>query len=146
MDWRQQTWFVLLMTFVLSWSSVSIANAQSIHTIGLSTNTAVLSQTQQHGHNAHAVQPVPCHEMPTSTHMAPQTASCHTMDHALQSHQQGCLDCHTLHCHHVNVVLDTQVPTLQRPLYLPLLQQLNAQYLVQDLTGYWQEILRPPKA
>ena len=143
---RQQTWFVLLMAFVLSWSSVSIANAKSMH---MPKSQVVTPTSMQHDRPYSAKAPVPCHKMPTSSEPARSTdtlATCHAMDFSKTSHQQGCVDCHAVHCQAMNFMLETQIPSLKTQCNQPLVQQFNGQYAAQDLAGYWQEILRPPKA
>ena len=126
---HQQVWFVLLMAFVLSWSTVSIANAQSKHSLKLHHVDVDTAQ----GHTASTA--VSCHDVSESSSVN---------KHVTPSHEQGCLDCHAMHCQNLNVMLETDTMTIHPP-YVPILKQFNGQYLSQDQNGYWQEILRPPK-
>lgn len=124
---RKYAWFVFLMTLVIGWSGVSIA------------------QTPMQ-HDLHTM---PCHSEKMTDHsvhvQADDQTICHqTMTQSLHSHGEHCKDC-TVPCQIVNLALQQAVPDLESS-FIPISSQFSSIYQAQHLAGYWQEILRPPKA
>lgn len=125
---RKYAWFVFLMTLVIGWSGVSIA------------------QTPMQ-HDLHTM---PCHSEKMTDHSVHVQANdqtvCHqTMTQSLHSHGEHCKDCNPVHCQIVNLALQQAIPDLESQ-FVPILSQFSSIYQAQHLAGYWQEILRPPKA
>lgn len=125
---RKYAWFVFLMTLVIGWSGVSIA------------------QTPMQ-HDLHTM---PCHSEKMTDHSVhvqadDQTVCYQTMTQSLHSQGEHCKDCNPVHCQIVNLALQQAVPDLESS-FIPISSQFSSIYQVQHLAGYWQEILRPPKA
>jgi len=131
-------WFVFLMILFIGGSNVAIAAVHAIHTEQSTVTT----------------QDMPCHKMQMKSdqhhqiQMAHQDMTSMTKCHDQQvPNQQHCEDCnHPSHCQTVSFTLDQNIPELsalsvfERPIHL-----ITA-YQARHLAGYWQEILRPPKA
>lgn len=131
-------WFVFLMIFFIGGSNVAIAAVHAIHTEQSTVTT----------------QDMPCHKMQMKSdqhhqiQMAHQDMTSMTKCHDQKvPNQQHCEDCnHPSHCQTVSFTLDQNIPELsalsvfERPIHL-----ITA-YQARHLAGYWQEILRPPKA
>ncbi len=58
---------------------------------------------------------------------------------------EHCQDCNPVHCQMVNLALQQAVPDIESS-SIPIPSQFSSIYQAQHLAGYWQEILRPPKA
>ncbi|QER40445.1 hypothetical protein F2A31_12330 [Acinetobacter suaedae] len=131
----KQVWFVFLMIFFIGGSSVAVAAAEVFHS----------------DHNSSTVQTMPCHdlEMIDQYHHLQQSdmsnlLKCH--DGKMQS-EQHCQDCnHPSHCQSVNFALDQQLLDLSILVSVELSIDKKTDYQARHLAGYWQEILRPPKA
>ncbi|WP_131262943.1 hypothetical protein [Acinetobacter sp. ANC 4910] len=79
-----------------------------------------------------------------NVHMDAQKNHCES---SLQSSAvKQCADCAQLHCQTLTVWLDTAVAETFPQLSPDALTNLHSRYMAQHLLGYWQEILRPPKA
>ena len=77
-------------------------------------------------------------------------AGASTFTHAAEqgSHQSHipCHECAQLHCQSLSSSLDTAAIALFQPLLESNHHSHNSIYTAQHVSGYWQEILRPPKA
>lgn len=125
---RKYAWFVFLMTLVIGWSGVSIAQTPMQHDL----------------------RTMPCHSEKMTDHslhvQADDQTVCHqTMTQSLHLHGEHCKDCNPVHCQIVNLALQQAVPDLESS-FIPISSQFSSIYQAQHLAGYWQEILRPPKA
>jgi len=129
----KQSWLICFLVFLTGWSTVS---AHLLSHFGGSQPTQRASQ-----HIGHAG----CHEV---SHAASQSAhhSCINGDNHQTVQQVHCQDCSSLHCNTLPVVLAAadNVPESLPNLSLP--ETSHSHYFARYLPGYWQEILRPPKA
>ena len=154
---RKQSWFVCLMAFVMGWSSLVYASTMPMHAKMLQQQISVQVQQQaevvaaehqQHQKtkaqpDCHATAPIMQHQQ----HMT-QMDMKNPCDSHLSSNTpvKQCADCAQLHCQTMTVWLDTAVAdALQNP-HPDSVSNLHSRYMAQHLIGYWQEILRPPKA
>ena len=145
---RKQAWFVFLITFVIGWSSVVLASAQPMHQQMMTE----LSVKQNHAEmlamsNCHEAQTSPVQlKHDSSSHVQIQVdQDCHPSIKDQMQHA-SCSDCAQLHCQSLSTWLDVQTVKLFRAEEIQQLQQLNFDYSAQHLNGFWQQILRPPKA
>lgn len=146
---RRQTWFVLLMVFIMSWSGVAVASVKNMHA-GMMQNTV---QSMSHL----AVQS-PCHknDMQHADVQNTQHNLKHNSDSMMHCHQeaashspaipQSCQDCHQLHCQNLNSYVEHVIPALAQQAVSAANIVSHPDYKAQHLAGFWQEILRPPKA
>ncbi|KXZ71030.1 hypothetical protein [Acinetobacter venetianus] len=131
-------WFVFLMIFFIGGSSAAVA---AVHTIQADEQMEVMSQQMPCHDQAKTDQH---HHMPISHVDAQMMVKCHGDS---MSDDQHCQDCNQpSHCQNVNLALDQQVPTLSLTSIFELNHRTNTDYQARHLAGYWQEILRPPKA
>lgn len=153
---RKQSWFVCLMAFVMGWSSLVYASSMPMHAQMLQQQMsvhvqqqaeAVAAQHQQHQTtqaqpDCHAAAPVMQHQQ----HMAQMDMK--LCDSHLNSSTpvKQCADCAQLHCQTLTVWLDTAVADTLQNIHPDSVSNLHSRYTAQHLIGYWQEILRPPKA
>ena len=145
---RKQLWFVLLMVFAMGWSSVALASVKYMHQHMMHAASA-----DQH-HNAEMTAMSGCHDSvnaePDTQHSsepvkAPHDQDCHqTMQDQMQHF--SCNDCVQLHCQSLTTWLDSGTAALLNLNPIQEHPQRNFDYSAQHLTGFWQQILRPPKA
>ncbi|HAE65409.1 hypothetical protein V3528_11685 [Acinetobacter johnsonii] len=152
---KTHSWFVLLITLVMGWSGIAQASAAPMHQMmQLSMQAATSEQSSAHAtgrqsmpdcHQTKSSSPVSGHQM----HMA-QTdmiakSNCHASD-MLQNKQVQCQGCAQYHCQTALTLLEVE-PFAVVQLEVALVQSSpHFRYQAQHLVGYWQEILRPPKA
>ena len=146
---RKQLWFVFLMVFAIGWSSVALASVKYMH-----QHMMHAASVDQH-HNAEMTVMSGCHDsISTQAHMqqhpAEHVKAAHDQDcHQTMTNQQqhfSCNDCVQLHCQSLTVWLDSQISDLVHLEEVQEHPQRNFDYSAQHLTGFWQQILRPPKA
>ncbi|MQZ32076.1 hypothetical protein F4U02_13885 [Acinetobacter haemolyticus] len=133
----KHVWFVFLMIFFIGGSSVAVAAAQALHSDQASSVSTMAT--------------MPCHNQKMidqhhhlQKHDMGNLFECH--DEKIQS-QQHCQDCnHPSHCQSVSFALDQQLPDLSPVISVKLSIDKKTDYQARHLAGYWQEILRPPKA
>lgn len=157
------------MTFVMAWSSVASAMMKPEH-IAMQWNigsTAVQGTTASE--NLHTSDRYPvmmentrmgmsdCHDaaqfaqvqdhQTTNTHASDTSLSNSHCDDAQQQALQGdCHECALWHCQNVIPALDGMANIfIKHPLEIDN-PALIDRYQAQHLHGFWQEILRPPKA
>ena len=152
---KTHSWFVLLITLVMGWSGIAQASVAPMHQMMQLSMQAATSE-QSSAHEA-GMQSMPdCHQMKSSSpvsghqmHMA-QTdmiakSNCHASD-MLQNKQVQCQECAQYHCQTMLTLLEVE-PFALVQLEATLVQSSpHFRYQAQHLVGYWQEILRPPKA
>lgn len=145
---RKQAWFVFLITFVIGWSSVVLASAQPMHQQMMTE----LSVKQNH---VEMLAMSNCHEAQTSQVQVKHDSSSHVQIQVDQDchpsikdqmQHASCNDCAQLHCQSLSTWLDVQTVKLFSAEEIQQRQQLNFDYSAQHLNGFWQQILRPPKA
>jgi hypothetical protein len=138
---------VLLMVFAIGYSSIAIASAQSMHLTITSSHTLTHHSASNTCSNiqSHAVEPMPNvihdthQQVHTSTH--PQ----HTTDCQSSTHTDDCIDCQLNLCQNVFSWLASLSPQLADQLSIEPAITLALPYQAQNLTGYWQVLLRPPQ-
>ena len=145
---RKHVWFVCLMAFVIGWSSAVFAVVKPVH----QSMMTELSVKQSH---AEMLAMSNCHEAQTLQVLIQHDASQHTqspvaLDCHLSANEQmqhaSCHECAQLHCQSLSTWLDVQTIKLFNLEEIQQLQQFNFDYSAQHLNGFWQQILRPPKA
>ncbi|OTG65729.1 hypothetical protein B9T25_11505 [Acinetobacter sp. ANC 4470] len=146
---RKQAWFVFLMAFVIGWSSAALASAKPMH-------QQMMSELSVHqGHSAGMQAMSNCHEAQTLQAHVKHDASQHVqmqLDQDCynsaqdQTEHLSCNDCAQLYCQSLSTWLNVQTVELFDIEDTQQLQQLNFDYSAQHLSGFWQQILRPPKA
>lgn len=134
----KRLWFVFLMIFFIGGSGVAVAAVQAIQSDqNTSASIPAMACHDQQMMDQH-------HHMPSSKSDLLSLAQCH--DGKMHS-DQHCLDCNsTSHCQSINLGLDQHSPSLTSSPFLELSTRTNTDYQARHLAGYWQEILRPPKA
>ena len=146
---RKQAWFVFLMVFAIGWSNAVLAFEQPMHQQMMSELTA------QHEDKMSMMTMSGCHDsVNTQPHMqqhpVEQVDVSHDLDcnQGMSDQQQhfSCNDCLQLHCQSLSLWLDSQAHPLVHLHTIQEHPQLNFAYFAQHLSGFWQQILRPPKA
>ncbi|CAB1216841.1 hypothetical protein [Acinetobacter bouvetii] len=146
---RKQAWFVFLMVFAIGWSNAVLASEQPMHQQMM---RAIVMDHQQ----AAASEMPDCHQDSKESLMGQyhsvehvtvlqQDQDCHQH---MTDHKQhlSCNDCLQLHCQSLSIWLDSQTPDLVQIEAIQAHPVLNFDYTAQHLSGFWQQILRPPKA
>ncbi|MHA3105360.1 hypothetical protein [Acinetobacter sp. ANC 3791] len=128
--------FILLIVLCIGWMGVANASVQSMHWEMLMQSD--MSSMPQHTMSEHCHQP--SMPMKMSNDCQDQVSS--------SQHQQhlNCPDCQIMHCQSVNADLPqaTSILTEQSSTDVATTQYWTDHRT--NLAGYWQEILRPPKA
>ena len=145
---RKHVWFVCLMAFAIGWSSAVFAIVKPVH----QSMMTELSVKQSHAEmlamsNCHEAQTSPAQvKHDSSSHVQIQVdQDCHPSIKDQMQHA-SCNDCAQLHCQSLSTWLDVQTVKLFSAEEIQQRQQLNFDYSAQHLSGFWQQILRPPKA
>jgi len=145
----KQAWFVFLMVFALGWSNAVLAFEQPMHQQMMS-ELAI-----QHEDKIPMTAMSGCHDsVNTQPHMQQHPVEQVNLSHDLDCHQGmsdqqqhfSCNDCIQLHCQSLGSWLDAQSPSFAHLNPVPEHPQPNFTYSAQHLSGFWQKILRPPKA
>ena len=135
----KQLWLVVLMVFVIGWSGVSVASAKSMHLDTTSQQMSVHCQEMAKVGNSH-----PKHQAEhSSPHDLSQKMECPS---DLNKLKDDCPDCIYTSCHSLISWIDVEIPELALPETHTHETILLPNYQAKHLAGYWQEILRPPKA
>jgi hypothetical protein len=139
------------MAFVMGWSSLVFASTMPMHAKMLQQQMADPQQVtavvvSEHEHktqsNCHLATVAIQHQQ----HNAHDAQKNHCESGLHSSAAKQCADCAQLHCQTLIVWLDTAVAETLPQLPSDALSNLHGRYTAQHLVGYWQEILRPPKA
>ena len=143
---KTHSWFVLLITLVMGWSGIAQASAAPMHQMmQLSMQAATGMQSMPDCHQTKSSSPVSGHQMPMAQTDITAKSNCHALD-MLQNKQVQCQECAQYHCQTMLTLLDVE-PLAVVQLEVALVQSPpHFRYQAQHLVGYWQEILRPPKA
>ncbi|MCO8097353.1 hypothetical protein NI462_09205 [Acinetobacter lwoffii] len=134
----KQVWLVMLVVFAIGWSSVSVASANTMH--------LVMSTEKMSSHCLEMKKPTASHSLHKTDHHQDQNLiqpDC-VSDNIQQS--SDCLDCGTMACQNLVTSLPIATPELSMPDHGYSEKTLLPAYHAKHLAGYWQEILRPPKA
>lgn len=147
----QPRWLMYLMIFVIGCSRVwaTSSEIQPMHHAAIEKPASVMAA--QHVHDAQAAShtsAMDCHRSSPqhSSDQAAQQATCHQEEGEKNVHlSSSCSDCSPSHCQTLNSgVLQPAFSGIAEV----ALQHLSCNYWpdqAQHLTGYWQEILRPPR-
>ena len=143
---KTHSWFVLLITLVMGWSGIAQASAAPMHQMmQLSMQAATGMQSMPDCHQMKSSSPVSGHQMHMAQTDITAKSNCHASD-MLQNKQVQCQECAQYHCQTTLTLLDVE-PLAVVQLEAALVQSSpHFRYQAQHLVGYWQEILRPPKA
>ena len=143
---KTHSWFVLLITLVMGWSGIAQASAAPMHQMmQLSIQAATGMQSMPDCHQTKSSSPVSGHQMHIAQTDITAKSNCHALD-MLQNKQVQCQECAQYHCQTTLTLLDVE-PLAVVQLEAALVQSSpHFRYQAQHLVGYWQEILRPPKA
>ena len=143
---KTHSWFVLLITLVMGWSGIAQASAAPMHQMmQLSMQAATGMQSMPDCHQTKSSSPVSGHQMHMAQTDITAKSNCHASD-MLQNKQVQCQECAQYHCQTTLTLLDVE-PLAVVQLEAALVQSSpHFRYQAQHLVGYWQEILRPPKA
>lgn len=143
---KTHSWFVLLITLVMGWSGIAQASAAPMHQMmQLSMQAATGMQSMPDCHQTKSSSPVSGHQMHMAQSDMTAKSNCHASD-MLQNKQVQCQECAQYHCQTTLTLLDVE-PLAVVQLEAALVQSSpHFRYQAQHLVGYWQEILRPPKA
>lgn len=143
---KTHSWFVLLITLVMGWSGIAQASAAPMHQMmQLSMQAATGMQSMPDCHQTKSSSPVSGHQMHMAQTDMTAKSNCHASD-MLQNKQVQCQECAQYHCQTTLTLLDVE-PLALVQLEVALVQSPpHFRYQAQHLVGYWQEILRPPKA
>ncbi|MNR91915.1 hypothetical protein D3C72_229350 [compost metagenome] len=152
---KTHSWFVLLITLVMGWSGIAQASAAPMHQMMQLSMQAATSeqssaheagmQTMQDCHQTKSSIPVSEHQMHMAQSDMTTKSNCHASN-MLQNKQVQCQECAQYHCQTTLTLLEVESLALVQ-LEVALAQSTpHFRYQAQHLVGYWQEILRPPKA
>ena len=152
---KTHSWFVLLIILVMGWSGIAQASAAPMYQMmQLSMQAATSEQSSAHAtgrqsmldcHQTKSSSPVSGHQMHMAQSDITAKSNCHASD-MLQNKQVQCQECAQYHCQTMLTLLDVE-PLAVVQLEAALVQSSpHFRYQAQHLVGYWQEILRPPKA
>lgn len=143
---KTHSWFVLLITLVMGWSGIAQASAAPMHQMmQLSMQAATGMQSMPDCHQTRSSSPVSGHQMHMAQTDITAKSNCHASD-MLQNKQVQCQECAQYHCQTTLTLLEVE-PLAVVQLEAALVQSSpHFRYQAQHLVGYWQEILRPPKA
>ena len=152
---KTHSWFVLLIILVMGWSGIAQASAAPMYQMmQLSMQAATSEQSSAHAtgrqsmldcHQTKSSSPVSGHQMHMAQSDMTAKSNCHASD-MLQNKQVQCQECAQYHCQTTLTLLDVE-PLAVVQLEVALVQSPpHFRYQAQHLVGYWQEILRPPKA
>jgi hypothetical protein len=136
------------MVFAIGWSSVAFASTKPMH-------QQMMNEANVDYHdNAEITTMSGCYDSvsvePHMQHSSEHVKAAHDQDcHQTMTNQQqhfSCNDCVQLHCQSLTVWLDSQISDLVHLEEVQEHPQRNFDYSAQHLSGFWQQILRPPKA
>lgn len=151
------------MVFAIGWSSVSIAsvntmqismqhgqmqNSSGVSSVGHRQMMQNMSVQEMKNHCMEVQQNLEQHS-PHSNHdqKMQNLKDCHIeLIQAKKSQHTHCQDCVLFSCQSSIVWFNNDIPKLIAPEHSQNILIHQMTYQAQHLAGYWQEILRPPKA
>ena len=144
----KQTWFVVLLLIAISCSAVSNAFAQPMHALMAIQSTASkhcgqqVDQAQDIGSHQHQEQSAQVAQAHPHSSDACQTTP------ALAHHQsvKACADCSTLYCQISHLAISHNATMDVNRVWDRPSNIAQTAYHAQHLSGFHQEILRPPRA
>lgn len=144
---RKQVGFVLLMAFVIGWSSIAFASGKMLHQQMMSQMSIAHHQkiNMTNMSNCHDMQQVSQQDHPTAHQLPQDDEHCDQVKSDPPQHL-SCNDCTQLHCQSLTTYVDAQPLHLVNATAILDHPQPYFDYSAQHLMGFWQRILRPPKA
>lgn len=144
---RKQVGFVLLMAFVIGWSSIAFASGKMLHQQMMSQMSIAHHQkiNMTNMSNCHDMQQVSQQDHPTAHQLPQDDEHCDQVKSDPPQHL-SCNDCAQLHCQSLTTYVDAQPLHLVNATAILDHPQPYFDYSAQHLMGFWQRILRPPKA
>lgn len=171
---RKQRWIMIFISLLMGWSGIVLAQAKPMHALmSLSVHVSHPIQANEYAlvaYNPSAInasiqndsseKTLDCHEQPEQH---PVMQHNHTQDlqqHQLESSQSNltcsdieksnvqvkCIDCILFSCQPLTALFDFESIQWVHTQFQKESETQYFLYSAQHLTGYWQEILRPPKA
>lgn len=135
----QQLWFILLMVFSITCGTLSVASAKTMHLSVQSSSSQAPCHAQMPHHSMAHMQKTP--QKKAQDHLTSNT-HCETQT----NHPADCLDCHFSACQSMMTWLNFDAPDFEQSPLLELHSSPILPFHARHLSGYWQEILRPPQA
>ena len=134
----RQSWFVLLMVFTMSCATVSVASAKTMHLDLVNINSAPCAEQMHQAMQQHDLRKYHDHRtVPTDTHCKNISPVSHPID---------CVDCSFSACQNMMTWLYLDPIQIENQNLPQVHQSYSSTFIARHLTGFWQEILRPPKA
>lgn len=145
---RKHTWFVLLMILIISWNSAAVASSQTTHL------KMLISFDPSVSHDDHAMQHIAkgaCHTLSLqhsniTDHVHHLNPDCIQSLNTQHAHASDCQDCNQFHCQTLSHYISSSSIVNDADRHEISHLDPSSSYYVQYSKGYWQEILRPPKA
>ncbi len=134
------------MVFAIGWSGVSIASNSLMHLQNAipQNHMQMMSDQKPDIHADHKMM-TSCHDAHMQMHYH-EKMLCNNDQTKQQTSQIHCNECSQLLCQNMVAWVDQAAFSIQNPQILKLTELPKLNHQVQHLAGYWQEILRPPKA
>lgn len=127
--------FRLLIAIAVGCATVANASTFMMHDKAMSS-TVMQDDCTEHHHG-------------TSTHMTMDMNDCVSAEKvkhvSVIPHQSGCLDCQTLHCQNISFISALAHDLQLTPPEVALDKIILIPYKSQIHSGYWTQIIRPPK-
>ena len=137
------------MVLIMSWSGVAVASVKNMHA-GMMQNAVQPFQHSPHEMPCHdtAMQHVKAQHIQHDLKHTDQTLMhCDQQDQlSFTTISHACQDCHQLHCQNLNSYVEHVIPELPQQAVFVAISDSHPDYNAQHFAGFWQEILRPPKA
>ena len=131
------------MVFAIGWSGLSVASAKTMHMNWQTHNEHLMNKQLMNNHCTDSHSMV---EEQTHDHHSQSMQDCHLqLGKISAAHQTDCQSCSTLSCQLSIAWLGLEMPRYQILVYSQENHTLDIPYNAQYPSGYWQEILRPPK-
>ena len=140
--WQKSTVFILFMICVMGWNVMIAAMQKSKHEyMQASEQVEVFASHDQHSNCKQVFPP----QNVSSTHTKHPTRSVSENHYSEMSIWKNCTECTFWHAQLHVIGLSTLAPALISHFYSALATHLYSVMTSITLTGYLQEILRPPK-
>lgn len=147
----KQAWLICLMAFVIGWSGMSNALSSTSHITAIENKMQTDHQAKTSKLELHCMQMD--HVEAEAAHMSAHSSqsqhlNCHVQEVAVAqaSLTQHCPDCSVSLCQSLTAWHVVEPIELPPAVAVERSNHLAIAYQAQHLAGFWQEILRPPKA
>ena len=146
----RQVWFITLIVFTIGYASVSVAANKTMHLDIQQQPINLNTDDHMHKHalsTAEFAKSQHCQQMMNQSLSAIQDQEkvLHVPNIEQKQHQH-CFDCNLMACQPLSVWLTPNMSELSPFLMSDHQQKFSNAYQAQYFSGYWQRILRPPKA